>query len=236
LYKATKISRQDVYQVLCRLEELGLVSRILGRPLKFRAIPSKDAVSILDRIREDKHSELRNRALMLFDRFDKQERTQGSVLPEPSFELRNICLSDPHVKAAMGRAKVKIRLLDENMHWPVFYSFIQDWTGALKRGVKIGVLNEFSTKIQEPEFLDVLKKSNSFEIRYGKNLASGAILIFDDEEMAVWEGSKPGQVAKSESPPLKALWTNHNGLIDLATAYFDSSWEIATSLPRLTPT
>jgi sugar-specific transcriptional regulator TrmB len=236
LYKATKISRQDVYQVLWKLEEIGLVSRILGKPLKFRATPTKAAISILDRIREDKQSELRNRALILSDLFDKREKIQGSVLPEISFELRNICLSDPHVKAAMGCAKVKIRLLDENMNWPVFYSFIEDWIWALERGVKIEVLNEFSAEIQEPEFVDALKKSKSFEIRYGKNLASGAVLIFDDKEMAIWENSKTKQIAKSESPPVKALWTNHHGLIELTTVYFDSTWEIATSLPRLTLT
>ncbi len=222
LHKVTDIARQDVYQILCELEELGLVERILAKPLRFKATSTRNAFSILSRLQESKNSELRKKALMLFDHPEERERKE-SFPYEPFFEVRNVYQNDPRVKTAIGNAKVKIRLLDKNMHWPVFYSFIDEWTYALKKGVKIEVLNEFATNRKiEPKFIDALREKD-FQIKYTNILPGGALLIFDDKEVAIWEGSKPRQIAKSA--PLKALWSNHQGLIELATNYFALYWK-----------
>jgi sugar-specific transcriptional regulator TrmB len=209
-----------------------LVERILAKPLKFRATSIKNAIEVLSGHQESKNSELRDKAMMLFDHSEQWEKTQESNLNEPSFELRNLYRNDPRVKAAIRDAKDRIRLLDKNMHWPVFYSFIDEWTYALKkRGVKIEVLIEFATNRQiKPNFLDDLKKID-IQIKYVKILPAGAILIFDDKEVVIWEGAKPRQVAKSA--PVKALWSNHHGLIELASNYFESYWKTASSLEKL---
>jgi len=222
LYKVTNIARQDVYQILCELQELGLVERILAKPLRFKATSTRNAFSILSRLQQSKISELSKKASMLFD-LPKEREREESVLFEPFFELRNVYLNDPRVKAAISNSKAKIRLLDKNMHWPVFHSFIEEWTYALKNGVKIEVLNEFATNRQiEPKFVEDLRKTD-FQIKYSNILPAGALLIFDDKELAIWEGSNPRHIAKSV--PLKALWSNHHGLIELATNYFDFAWE-----------
>ena len=226
LCKITSIARQDVYQMLRGLEELGLVERILTKPLKFKATSIKNAISILSHRQENKNSELHTKALTLFSCSELWERTQESDLHEPSFELRNVYRNDPRAKAAIGNAKVSLRLLDKNMNWSVFYSFIDEWKQASKNGVKIQILNEFAKNRQnEPKFIDEFGKTD-FQIRYAKILPAGSLLIFDDKELAIWEGSKPRQFARA--PPLKALWSNHNGLIELATNYFESCWKAAS--------
>jgi len=230
LHKVTTIARQDIYQVLCELEELGLVERILAKPLRFKATSTSNAVSILSRRQESKNSELRNKALMLFSHPEKREK-RDTESNEPFFELRNVYRNDPHVKTAINNAKVKIRLLDKNMHWPVFYSFIDEWTCALEKGVKIEVVIEFAKKGKKPKFVDALKHAN-FQIRCAESLAAGALLIFDDKELAIWEGAKLREVA--DSVQLKALWSNHHGLIDLAINYFELAW--ITSSPSEEPT
>jgi len=223
LNKVTDIARQDVYQILCELEELGLVERILAKPLRFKATSTSNAVSILSRRQESKNSESRNKALVLFSHPEKQRRDSESI--EPFFELRNVYRNDPHVKTAIDNAKVMIRLLDKNMHWPVFYSFIDEWTCALEKGVKIEAVIESAKKGQKPKFVDALKHAN-FQIRYAVNLPAGALLIFDDKELAIWEGAKLRQVA--DSAQLKALWSNHHGLIDLTSNYFELAWKTAS--------
>ena len=51
--KASKVRREDVYRILPKLEELGLVERLLGKPIKIRATPVEEALSILIRHEED---------------------------------------------------------------------------------------------------------------------------------------------------------------------------------------
>jgi sugar-specific transcriptional regulator TrmB len=224
LHKATDIARQDVYQILFELEELGLVERILTRPLRFKATSTRNAFTILSRLQESKNSELRKKALTLFERPEKREE-QEPIPYEPFFELRNLYLDDPRVEAAICNAKVKIRLLDKNMHWPVFHSFIDEWTHALEKGIKVEVLNEFDTSRQiKPKFMDDLRGTD-FQIKYAKILPAGACLIFDNKEVATWESIEPKQ--HGESAPPKALWSNHHGLIEIATNYFDLFWKNA---------
>ena len=111
---------------------------------------------------------------MLFDHPEKREGKE-SVPYEPFFELRNLYLNDPRVRAAISNAKVKIRLLDKNMHWPVFHSFIDEWTHALKNGVKVEVLNESNTSGQiKPKFIDDLRATD-FQIKYASILPAGAL-------------------------------------------------------------
>ena len=231
LYKMTDIARQDVYQILSELQELGLVERILTTPLRFRATPIKNAISILSRRQSSKNSEVLNKALMLFDCSEQWERTQESAFYEPFFELRNVYPNDPRVKAAIGNAKTEIRLLDKNMHWSVFCSFIDEWKRALEKGVKIKVLNDSAQNKQiEPKFIACLKKPY-FQIRYTESLPAGALIIFDDKELAIWEGPRPRQVVGSA--PMKALWSNHNGLIELATNCFKSYWKTTSPSRKL---
>ncbi len=218
----TNVARQDVYQILSELQELGLVERIIDKPLRFRATPIKNALSILIHRQQSKSSEIQNLALKLFNNSEQFDKARESEVYVPVFEIRNVYRNDPRVKIAMNSTKVKIRLLDKNMNWPVFYSFIDEWRNALKRGVKVEILNGVSAKNQEPKLVRELRKM-SFELRYRKNLTTGAIIIFDDREVAIWENPGLTQVAKSAPP--KALWSNHRGLIELADNYFQSFWE-----------
>ncbi len=222
MYKATNVARQDVYQILSELQELGLVERIIDKPLRFRATPIKNALSILIQRKQNRHSEIQNLTLKLFNNFEKLDKAKESEEYEPVFEIRNVYRNDPRVKIAMNSTKVRIRLLDKNMNWPIFYSFIDEWRNALKRGIKVEILNGASAKKQEPKLAKELRKM-SFELRYRKNLTMGAILIFDNREVAIWENPELTQVAKSASP--KALWSNHHGLVELADNYFQSFWE-----------
>lgn len=50
----SKIRREDIYRILPKLEKMGLIERVLGSPIKIRAIPVEDALSILIKQEEEK--------------------------------------------------------------------------------------------------------------------------------------------------------------------------------------
>ncbi|MDH5448858.1 MAG: hypothetical protein OEX01_07660, partial [Candidatus Bathyarchaeota archaeon] len=45
--KCSKVRREDVYRILPKLEKLGLVERLLGKPTKMRALPAEEAFHVL---------------------------------------------------------------------------------------------------------------------------------------------------------------------------------------------
>ncbi|UCD27147.1 MAG: TrmB family transcriptional regulator, partial [Candidatus Bathyarchaeota archaeon] len=45
--KVAKVRREDVYRTMPKLEKMGLVERILGKPTKMRALPVEEAFHVL---------------------------------------------------------------------------------------------------------------------------------------------------------------------------------------------
>jgi len=51
--KISKVRREDVYRILPKLEKMGLVEKLLGKPTKIRATPVEEALSVLIKHEED---------------------------------------------------------------------------------------------------------------------------------------------------------------------------------------
>jgi len=51
--KVSKVRREDVYRILPKLEKMGLVEKLLGKPCKIRATPVEEALSVLIKHEED---------------------------------------------------------------------------------------------------------------------------------------------------------------------------------------
>jgi sugar-specific transcriptional regulator TrmB len=99
LCKESSIARQDIYQALSDLHELGLIERILDKPLRFRASPIKNALAILQHHRSIKNSNIDSRAMELF-KDSKYWNRQKTAQSESFFELRTVYRDYPRVKEA----------------------------------------------------------------------------------------------------------------------------------------
>ncbi|NIM44167.1 MAG: hypothetical protein GTO54_00770, partial [Nitrososphaeria archaeon] len=51
--KASGVRREDVYRMLPKLQKLGLIEKILGKPVKVRATPVEDGLSFLIKQQEE---------------------------------------------------------------------------------------------------------------------------------------------------------------------------------------
>ena len=45
--KFSKVRREDVYRILPTLEKMGLIERLMGKPVEIRATPISDALTFL---------------------------------------------------------------------------------------------------------------------------------------------------------------------------------------------
>ncbi|NIQ05427.1 MAG: TrmB family transcriptional regulator, partial [Candidatus Korarchaeota archaeon] len=51
--RISNVRREDVYRMLPKLEKMGLAEKLLGRPLKIRATPVEEGLSLLIKHEED---------------------------------------------------------------------------------------------------------------------------------------------------------------------------------------
>ncbi|MCW4010710.1 MAG: hypothetical protein NWF05_08835 [Candidatus Bathyarchaeota archaeon] len=219
LSMVSSVARQDVYQILSALEELGLVERILAKPLKFRATHIKNALTVLQQRVSVRTSDLNKRAITLFSQSKYWDiPSKGSF--ESFFEVRNAYRDDPSVKEALAKARNTVRLLGSNFRWPVWFSFMDETISASQRGVKVQILMSAHQKALPPSINDV-----NIETRFSKNIRGANVVIFDRNKVTMWENSDAEQTAHL---PVKALWSNHPGLIELFIDYFELKWNSAT--------
>jgi len=227
LYEKVKIARQNIYRILSELEEIGLVERIVAKPMRFRPTPIKNALSILLDQKYNEASQLRKQATEVFASSEKWTKASTETLYENSFELRKVYPNDPRPKAAFASAKTVIKLVDEKISWPVFSSFVGDMVNALNKGVKIRVITENAAKQKKmPKCMKSLEKHPSFEMRFMRTLFPTRIFLIDFREVAIWY--VPTLNFHQPSKP-QVLWSTHRGLIELASNYFESLWNQATN-------
>ena len=51
--KVSKVRREDIYRIMPKLEKMGLIEKILGKPTKIRATPVEEALPLLIKREQD---------------------------------------------------------------------------------------------------------------------------------------------------------------------------------------
>ncbi len=217
VYMTAIVSRQDVYKILSDLQEMGLAERVLSSPLKFRATPVNDALTILRQHRLNKNVSLDKRATTIFDQ-PKYQNREHKDSNETVFEVRAVSYCDPRVYRAFEKVRHSIKFIGCKFSWSIAYSFSDASHSAVRRGIKRqSLLNADATEV--PDFY----KNTVSEIRIDRSLRCANMYIFDEKEIAIWEENTDARSAN-------VLWSNHRGLINALTDYFEGRWNTATPL------
>ncbi len=75
--------RQEVYRILCELQEMGLVEKVIAVPLRFKAVPIQDGLSILLMQKAREYSEAKKETRVLIRKFrNNREKTPFTEDPE----------------------------------------------------------------------------------------------------------------------------------------------------------
>jgi sugar-specific transcriptional regulator TrmB len=234
--KVSGVARQDIYRIMSVLQKLGIVEKIIAAPTMFRAIPIKDAISILLERRIKETSELQAKANELFEKFkeikaitiDPQEETHFILVPEKE---ALILRTNQAVMTAQ-------RSIDSIVTWKGFPQVLLLWAKefrkAIKRGVKIRFIAE-KTEYENswPEIVQAFTRNPSFKLRSIPNTPNTVFSIYDEKELFIIT-SNLGHAA--EYP---ALWSNNPSLIlamhDLFEIMWSNSLEDKHELIKTTP-
>jgi sugar-specific transcriptional regulator TrmB len=220
------VRREEVYRLLPKLEQLGLIMRVMGTPMKVKAIPVDEALASL--IKNERDAASRRLAdlaakkevfLQSFtptyypDALAETDDVKFSLIPERAGVLIK---TDELVRVAQSRINVVV----SRRRLPMFVaSHAIELKKALGKGVEIRMIT------QEPDEEDsipaviekYLSPGASLSLRYALRLPSRYMLV-DDREALVTTSTEASFV---EGP---VLWSSSDSLIAFMREDFQNLW------------
>jgi len=224
--RLSKIRREEIYRMMPKLERLGLVEKILGKPIKYKSVPPKEALSIL--FRHERESAKRRiaelgekRRLLLKQlkpfgvktRVEEEGGPQFVLILEREQALRKMV-------TMMRKAKKSIVIATPRYGVQYGYDYADVFRKALRKGVKAKILVE----IDEVDglMIKMLREAKLFkdavELKHMDNLTSHMVIV-DDAEVVV------GTFLRPTAEKHVDLWTNSPAYVDVMKAFYDRIWE-----------
>lgn len=235
--KHAQIRREEVYRTLPKLEKAGLIDRVLGRPVKIRAMPLKDALAILiSRKEEQAKQEISSLYSKRDGILESIEAEVGTIEPEEE-EYHFTLISEKDAVASRTAAMIEnstssIDIVDSSAN---IVRFILNYADALNgtkdRGIRVRILTVCPDN--EDTIPDALQKhipANSFSLRYIETLPSRYVLF--DRTQAIITTTPEGTLSD-----MKCLWTDDRSLVGLIERDFEeqfgksNGWETYTLSP-----
>jgi sugar-specific transcriptional regulator TrmB/archaellum biogenesis ATPase FlaH len=235
--KAAGIRREEVYRTLPKLEKAGLIERVLGRPMRVRALSIEDALSLLIRRKENEAdktiSYLKSKMQHFISSFE-------IALESTDFEDENshfILISEKdavsiRMASLIDNAKTRIDVMNSSEN---IIRFIMNYAESLdklrKRKVTVRLLTNYPEDIKIlPLSIEKYVPTNNFNLKYIEDIPSRYV-VFDGTEVLL-STSIRGALTDS-----KCLWTNDHNLVSLIERDFDELYYSATDWEsyKLTP-
>lgn len=229
--RLSSIPRQEIYRVLPRLEKLGMVEVIIGKPTKFLAIGPEVVLSELIERREEilseQISELRGKKSTLKKELKKIEgRSAGLVRPEPvEFVLiSGQHLVDEKIQEMFDNAKNEVLWMVPKFEIKraVFYDRDKMLHHCAQRNVKIRIITEIDKKNAK----EIGRLSRFCEVRHTPRVTS-LFTIIDDKELIIGSAMYTGEDSTSVGL-IHKLWTNDSSHINTMRDFFEKVWGDST--------
>lgn len=214
--RASKVSQPDVYRVLSKLENHGLIEREVAIPNQFRATTLDEGLALLLQRRDNQSAVLHKKATELLQDFKEKEKT---ALQEetPKFVL----VPAAHVykiRNAVDNAQTGVLCFTSlDMFRKVRFMTEDVWKRCVERSVKFQFIigNPHDEKVVLK--LDpVLKNNECFEIKWTRTSMPCVVLIDEKEVFLRTE-------MNLEAP---FLWSNNPVIIAMIQEHFKTKWKI----------
>jgi sugar-specific transcriptional regulator TrmB len=220
--KISKVARPDVYGALSKLQQLGLVEKIIETPLEYRAIPMNEALSLLLETKTEQYEKVRAETRILRDTVkikrpnstNQLEVSQFVLIPKGRHAIERI-------NTAIAQAQLSMDLL---LSWKRFSrgivsTFAESIESAWTKNVKIRFIIESPLKSETAKQLIQFCREKPFtQIKFIRYCPTTVLGIYDKKR--VFLIVEP----KADLPGSPALWSNNPSLIALAEDHFEILW------------
>jgi sugar-specific transcriptional regulator TrmB len=220
--KNANIDRSNTYRTILQLENIGLVTKIIGTPNVYQALALKDAVSSLVNSRKMEYNKVQNTAQELMNKYS----LLSAKLPEKNHEFRMIKMTkDAEQEEIINRCKI-IResndlLINKKTFLQGMIDLAPEQLACIRRGVKFRVITE---KIKTQRILKKLKPfiaEPNFQIRYTLNAPESELEINDKKIAHVLLVPFSGLGERT------MLIVDHQGCVEMFRSHFEKVWNEA---------
>jgi sugar-specific transcriptional regulator TrmB len=225
--KVSGVSRPDVYRIMDKLHKMGLVEKILDRPVMFKATPIQEGVSILLDHKIRNISEVSQDARRLIRKFGARnvKTTIGNVkhfvLIPGGKRITN------WIKRAANTSQSSIDVVCSKEAFPkVFFIMDEVFKKAMNREVKIRCILEKMEKNKPfPKEVRTLKENSLFKLRFLPTSPGERSMIFDRKSVIVATETRKGSMESS------GLWTDNPSILRIVNDYYELLWITSMETP-----
>jgi sugar-specific transcriptional regulator TrmB len=227
----SKVARPEIYRNLSKLQKLGLVERIIETPLKYRAVPINEGISLLLQTKTRQYEKVRSEAKILLSTV-KMEKPKKKQIEPPQFVLIPKRTVIERIRTAIENAQLSIDLV---LSWKRFSQgiagvFAESIETAWAKNVKIRFIIESPPESKtEKQLIQFCREKPSTQVRFISHYPKATFGIYDKKEIYLIAKSKTGL------PGSPALCSNNQRLTSAMEDYFEILWLTAMKEPSQSP-
>jgi sugar-specific transcriptional regulator TrmB len=220
--KVSTITREKVYCILPRLQEIGLVEKVLTSPSEYKAISLKKAISLLLELKTSETVIIKKRAqqvLLSLEEFDKLEQNSDE---ETIVVCKHEIGYDKRIRA-MENAKVSLNVIIPELTEDTGSYYLGVYSKAMRKGAHVRLIAQ--KPIQSKSVLETaaaLTKNPMFEIKYGNSAVPAMSLVVIDEKQITIATS-----AETFPKNYTVILARTPVLVALTLGYFKTMWNTA---------
>jgi sugar-specific transcriptional regulator TrmB len=220
--KIAKLDRSNTYRAILQLENIGLVTKIIGTPNAYQALPLKDTISTLVSFKKTEFDSILDTAQELM----KEDASSSAKAQEKCHEFRMIKMTkEKEREEIIDRCKIIQESNDLLINKKTFLQGVIDLApeqlACIRKGVKFRVITE---KIKARPILKKLKPfiaEPNFQIRYISHTSESEVVINDKKIAYVMLVPYSGLGERT------MLIVDHQGCVEMFQSHFEKVWNEA---------
>ena len=216
--EALGVHRTEAYKILKRLEEQGLITKVMERPMKFLAVPFERVLNNLIEERRQKIYQMEQRKAELLKLWANLPEPETVKKRKETFQVldgkKNI---NVRLNELLQKAEKEFHMIvsDENLIWLYNTPFLDDvQRKAEKTGLTTRLMTNYSpTSSFVLEELDI----GEGDFAYLDNENIKGFFINDKKEMIL--------LMANEQNSVTGMWTNYEALVESYRILFSLLWK-----------
>ena len=218
------VPREHVYRIIPKLQNLGLIEKIIDRPTKFKATPVQDVIPMLMNKRTNATNELSKKSRCFLKNFNDENTKTNNQEYGPQFVLipKKVALARKRGNA-IENAQTSVDVVTSwKRYSQATFECLEMMRKALKRGV---IIRHIMEKPEDKRSLAIARKIEqlfneypSFKVKYIRTSITAILAVFDNKEVIL---ITTPTLELNHAP---ALWSNNPSLVELAKKYFEMMW------------
>ncbi|MEM4982934.1 MAG: helix-turn-helix domain-containing protein [Candidatus Bathyarchaeia archaeon] len=222
LSSTLKTNRMNVYRNLKKMQNMGIVDVIPGKPMKFSAVPVALALDILLSATKNKVLEMENKRTKILEEFSKLSSQQQGYTVESKFRVhcgrRNVYSVMIQMLEKSEREACLLTTPSDLMRMAIF-GFSDVLRKISAKGVRVKILTNITDRRLFPLLKDYIKYTT---LRHSDISITTRFLVTDEKAAFTSLSTDDSMGLESESD--SGFWTDSPHYIRSLRAFFEVAW------------